>query len=204
MAKGNNRAVDRPYKFDQQAQARFLAHYAEFGVHYRAAEAAGVSGQTVYDHAKKDEEFAAAFEEAKGFFRNHLEHEARRRALEGCVEYYVQGGKVVTVDDTDENGDPIYLRHPDTGEVLYNPNTGEPLCKQRPLVRRVYSDKLMELLLKRHIPEFRDKQQVDLNVNTGVLRVEHQVSREDWEARLEKLRDRQAGFPSIVEGELAD
>jgi hypothetical protein len=199
MAEGNNREVDRPYKFDEQARAVYLAHLAEFGLHYQAAQAAGVTGQTVYDHRQKDEAFAALVEEAKGFYKDFIEHEVRRRAIEGCVEFYVQGGAVVMVPDADANGDVYPLRDAETGEILHDAE-GRPMLKMKPLVKRVYSDKLIEMLAKRHIPEFREKQQVDLNVTTGVLRVEKQVSKEDWEARLQKLRDTQAGFGSVIDG----
>jgi hypothetical protein len=34
---------------------------------------------------------------------------------------------------------------------------------------RRYSDRLLELELKRHVPEYRDKREIDINVNAGVL-----------------------------------
>lgn len=199
MAEGNNRDADEPYKFDEQARGIYLAHLAEFGLHYQAAQAAGVSGQTVYDHMKKDGAFSEAREEAKGFYRDFVEHEVRRRAIEGCVEYYVQGGQVVQIPVTDEDGNVYPLRDAETGEIL-NDAAGRPMLKMQPLIKRVYSDKLIEMLAKRHIPEFRERHQVDMNVTTGVLRVEQAVSREDWEARLEKLKEKQAGFGSVIDG----
>jgi len=50
-----------------------------------------------------------------------------------------------------------------------------------------YSDRMLELLLKRHIPEFRDKHQVDMNISGGVLVVPgNEETAEEWEARLKE------------------
>lgn len=52
---------------------------------------------------------------------------------------------------------------------------------------RHYSDNLLAMLIKRHLPEFRDHSTADVNVNGGVL-VVHQPaqSREDWLAERRK------------------
>lgn len=45
-----------------------------------------------------------------------------------------------------------------------------------------YSDRLMEILLKRHIPQFRESFKLEANVTGGVLVVPgNQTSMEDWE-----------------------
>jgi len=50
-----------------------------------------------------------------------------------------------------------------------------------------YSDRLLELMLKRHIPAYRDKSQVDMNVGGGVLIVpQGEQSSKDWEAKNKK------------------
>ena len=47
---------------------------------------------------------------------------------------------------------------------------------------REYSDRMLELYAKRHIPEYRDKHQVDMNVTGGVLVVpELAESSQEWE-----------------------
>jgi hypothetical protein len=52
---------------------------------------------------------------------------------------------------------------------------------------RHYSDQLLAMLIKRHLPEFRDHSTADVNVNGGVL-VVHQPaqSREEWLAERRK------------------
>lgn len=48
---------------------------------------------------------------------------------------------------------------------------------------RKYSDRLLELHAKRHIPDYRDKQQVDLTVKGGVIAIPAAAANADaWEA----------------------
>ena len=47
--------------------------------------------------------------------------------------------------------------------------------------KRVYSDKLLAMLAKRHIPEYRDHVTVDANVKAGVLVVNTPLTIQDWE-----------------------
>jgi len=49
-------------------------------------------------------------------------------------------------------------------------------------VVRKFSDRMLELMLKRHIPEYRDRQTVDMNLSGGVLVVPGiPMSAEEWE-----------------------
>lgn len=61
-----------------------------------------------------------------------------------------------------------------------------------------YSDRLLEFHAKRHIPEYRDRQQIDMNVTGGVMVVEAVAkSEEDWvEAFAEETT------PALLEEEL--
>ena len=50
-----------------------------------------------------------------------------------------------------------------------------------------YSDRMLELHAKRHIPEYRDKQSIDLNATGGVLVVPGAaMTAEEWEAHTRK------------------
>lgn len=56
---------------------------------------------------------------------------------------------------------------------------------------REYSDRMLELLAKRHMPEFRDRYQVDLTTAPGVLAVPGMgTTSREWE---EQHRDQPAG-----------
>jgi hypothetical protein len=47
--------------------------------------------------------------------------------------------------------------------------------------KRVYSDRLLTLLAKRHIPEYRDHVTADVNMKAGVLVVNQPMTMNDWE-----------------------
>jgi hypothetical protein len=78
-------------RFTNRARARFLETLKSTGNVTAAAEAAGFSRRTAYDHKEADETFAAAWKEAEEIATDTLEAEARRRGLEGVEEpvYYL-------------------------------------------------------------------------------------------------------------------
>lgn len=92
--------ANRPRKWE----AAFLAAVEETGTISRAAKAANVGRQTVYDYHKTDPDFACRLEIALAGAADNLEAEARRRAVEGDeVPVYAQGeviGHKVKKSDT--------------------------------------------------------------------------------------------------------
>lgn len=140
-------ANGRKTRFTPRRREKFLEVFRRTGLLNKSAEAVDVHPETVRRARKDDADFAADYDEALQYFREILEEEATRRAIEGCQEeIYYQGDVCGT--------------------------------------RRNYSDRMLELLLKRHIPEFRDKHTVDMTVGGGVLVVPgNQESVEEWEQR---------------------
>jgi predicted DNA-binding protein YlxM (UPF0122 family) len=69
---------------------KFLEHYEKLCVIGKAAAAAGVSRQAIYDWLEKSKEFKTAFESVRKNITEMLEQEAIRRAYEGIDEpvYY--------------------------------------------------------------------------------------------------------------------
>ena len=61
----------------------------------------------------------------------------------------------------------------------------EPVYQQGVLAGTVrkYDSPLLQLILKRHIPEYKEKHQVDVNLNAGVLAVPEKESEDEWERR---------------------
>jgi hypothetical protein len=156
------------HKFDKDRQEIFLRFYAETGQHYASAAAAGVCGLTVYTHVKRDEDFKERYEEAKGAFRDKLQAEVYRRAVIGVSRYVVQKGGVVR--------DP------------HNPAL--------PLVEQHYSDNLLLELARRHDPEFRPKQQVEVTHTGGVLLIPAGQTTEQWkESQKARVLDHNSGEP---------
>lgn len=161
MAKGE---IQRHGKFDEKARMIFLRHYEEFGMAYQAAAAAGVCMRTVNNTVKDDEEFALAYEESKGKFRDSIEQEIRRRSMEGVLEYVTCGKGLVFMPDENDI-DPVTKQ-----------------AKLKPVLQRKFSDNLLMFHARRHIEAYRDKSTIDHNVKGGVLLVPSGMSLEEWKA----------------------
>lgn len=136
------------------AQAAFLEAYEHTANVLRAAEHAEISRDLVYYWLEHDERFNFAYHLADAAANAHIEAEIRRRAMDGVVEPLVSQGHLVyeyePVVDADGNqkydskGKPMYQR----GQLI---------------VMRKYSDTLLIFYAKRRMPEYREKQQVDIN-----------------------------------------
>jgi hypothetical protein len=74
---------------------RFLERYAETGSVSMASQHAGVSRRTHLKWKAKAKSFYAAHEEALSMAIDTMEHEARRRAVEGTLEPVFYSGKAV-------------------------------------------------------------------------------------------------------------
>lgn len=134
-------------KFDTKARNRFFKHFREYGLLHLAADAAGVTAETIRNHRKKSKTFAARYESTLEMFRDEVEQEAHRRATKG-----------VETDHYSKDGDYTHT-----------------VTK--------YSDRLMETILKRHRPEYRDKIAVEATVAGGVLVLPHsKMTSKEWEA----------------------
>lgn len=87
IAGNNHRLLQRQrlrrgFKFDERRQQIFLDYFAGTADEDAAADAAGVSRQTVRAHMRRNPEFAALREEALGMAYARLEGEAVRQRLE--------------------------------------------------------------------------------------------------------------------------
>ena len=71
----------------------------------------------------------------------------------------------------------------------FDPDTGKPMLDETgevimiPAVVRRFSDKMLEMLAKKNMREYRDNRQVDVNVTGGVLAIPTLAAQtvEDWE-----------------------
>lgn len=123
----------------------FLHHFARLGLLGQAARATDVAPETIRVYRRDIPEFAEMFDQALQDYRESLEAEVHRRAVEGWDE-------------------PVYQK----GELVGT-------------IRR-HSDRMLELLIKKNIPEYRDKVSVDANVRGGVMVVPATAqSMDDWE-----------------------
>ena len=81
--------------FTQDRQVKCLMFLAKFGLAMRACSYAGVSFETVRKFRKENLAFQEAWDQALEIFREGLESEALRRALDGWDEPVYQKGELV-------------------------------------------------------------------------------------------------------------
>jgi len=83
------------FKNYPEAQIKYLTFLAKYGLVSKAAAYAGVSSETARLHRQANDDFAAAHDEALEIFRDSLENEALRRAIDGWDEPVYQKGELV-------------------------------------------------------------------------------------------------------------
>jgi len=84
-----------PKKFNEEARAIFLEHFAKHGRAKHAATAAGVCSKTITTTKKHDPEFAEAYEEAYAAYRDHMIEEVYKRGVLGYQKPIYQKGELV-------------------------------------------------------------------------------------------------------------
>ena len=132
-------------KFTAERLEEYLELLRQTGLKIRSAKAVGLDVSSMKRYRKENPDYDDRVEEAVSEYRESIESEIKRRAMEG-------------IDS------PVFYK----GELV---NT-----------QKQYSDRLLELHAKRHIPAYRDKHAVDHNVNGGVLIVPGvAATSEDWE-----------------------
>jgi hypothetical protein len=117
----------------------FLSALEQTGVIVKACEVAQVGRSTVWKRRQDDKEFARRFLEAEKSAGLLLEAEATRRAVEGQVR-------------------KVFNKF---SQPIIDPATGQQYEE------RIYSDRLLELLLKRHFPDlYREKVGTEVHVSS--------------------------------------
>jgi hypothetical protein len=121
-----------------EAQEKFLASFSFNANITMSCKIAEISRETFYGWQSEDQKFAELFRVAEQSANDVIRAEIHRRGVEGYEKPIVSMGRVVKGPD------------------------GEPL------IERVYSDKLLELLAKARMPEYRDKGQLEV---TGGIKI---------------------------------
>lgn len=120
----------------QETQDKFLASFAENANVSLSCKIANISRTIVYEWQEHDEIFSMRYKIAEQEANDVIRAEIYRRGVEGYEKPVVSMGKVV-----------------------YGP-------EGYPLTEKVYSDNLLSLLAKARMPEFKDKQQIDMNMTS--------------------------------------
>jgi hypothetical protein len=135
-----------------KVKERFLVAYAVTGNISLSCKAANIARRTFYDWQEKDEDFSFKFHQADREFADTMLAEFVQRARDGYQKPVVSAGRMVYEDV------PILDRH---GNQVID-DFGHPLFERKPLMERVVSDSLLAMAVKKHFPEYREKQQIDV------------------------------------------
>jgi hypothetical protein len=138
-------------------QKKFIRAYGECGVIKYACKAAGIHRSTFYDWRDNDENFKACLPFAGEDADDTLEYAAYEQSVLGTEEPAVSMGQLVYEYEEllDEKGKPVL------------DGKGKPVMKRgKQVMVKKYSPQLLITLLKARMPEkYKDKQQVDANIN---------------------------------------
>ncbi len=136
-------------KFDDVQKRSYIEEFQKTGLKAHSAAKAGVCMSCIISHRKNDPEFAAMEARAYDIYRDSLAAEVDRRAREGWDEPVYQKGIRVIEPVLNEDGSQTVN------------DAGQPIFRYAS-VRR-FSDRLMEIHIKRHDPAYRDRSMVDVN-----------------------------------------
>lgn len=161
--KGPNSGMYQSEPFTLDRKRKFCeALITNHGNRLSACRAIGVHRMTITRHLQDDPEFREMFEEAMETYREQLVAEVHRRAVDGTLKpVFFQGRRAF---DRDEKGEEIDASI------------------------REYDTALLIMLVKRHCPEFREKQVVEnhnLNTDMGLKDIEDMTPEE--RAKLREL-----------------
>lgn len=170
----------------RRAHLLFLDVYSKTGNMTEACRLSGLRRADVLAKKKDDPEgFGAAMREAEAEAADVLEAEARRRAVEGTDDLVIHSGA------------PVYHRDA-KGKVVCD-ELGQPI----PVVKKIYSDRLLETLLKANNPDkFRENVKVDHAVTGGVLLIGQKgppPTEEEWEQRMQQRRLKASNQAKVIE-----
>jgi len=138
----------------EEAQATFLDAYRLNGNIMLSCRKANIDRNTYYDWTEKDELFSFAAHQAERDFADLVHAEFVRRAMQGYEKPVVSMGRLVyeELPVLDATGKPVVDKN------------GRPLTRHgKQQTERVVSDMLLSMLVKRHFPEYREKNAITVN-----------------------------------------
>lgn len=160
---GPNSGASLGLEFTHARKKQFCeALVQNHGNRLSACRAVGVHRMTITRHLQADPEFREMFEEAMETYREQLVAEVHRRAVDGTLKpVFFQGRRAFDRDDKGQEIDASI---------------------------REYDTALLIMLVKRHCPEFREKQVVEshnVNMDMGLKDIEEMTPEE--RAKLREL-----------------
>jgi len=152
------RWLEKNKKLTSEVKGDFLWELSRCGLKTRAAELCGISVQVVEQTSKEEKEFASAMTESLEEYASWLQNKARGQFVEGLDTYKVNKGEVVM-----HNGKEV--------------------------IEKVFpNNPMMQMELKRVNPAYREKTEIDLNVQSAVLVAPSLSKVQDWISKNAKIQ----------------
>lgn len=160
---GNERKidkVDRPTRAlsreaaRKEAKAKFIEFLREDPTVSLACEYIDMSRESVYNWREKDQKFAKAWDDALERAKDVARSSIYKRGILGWEEPMVSMGQIVCEEKLllDQDGNPQFDKR------------GKPIMvKGEPILMRKWSDGLALAYAKANLPEYKEKQQIDIN-----------------------------------------
>lgn len=152
--------------FNKKMREAYLDALAEHGTVTYAIRACGTTLQTINAERDRNLDFIMMEEAAYEEHKDSIYNEVVRRGRDGVPEPVF--GPVTKEIFYDEDGNQV---HPDTiNPAFLPPGVKRVRLKEHGIIgfKHQYSDRLLERLAKRWMPEFRDHTTVDTNVTASV------------------------------------
>lgn len=126
----------------KEIQQKFLASFRLNANVTLACMQAGIDRSQIYRWQEHDQNFSLEFKQAELAANDMLLAAAWQRGVKGTEKPVVSMGR------------QVFVKVKESGKEV-----------EKPLMERVYSDSLLSLLMRARMPEFREKQTVDVNAN---------------------------------------
>lgn len=123
----------------KEVKKRFIEVFKKEANVSAACQVVGIAPKTAYEWRKVDKNFAEEWDDALNVSNDIIRKTIFGRAVDGWEEPLVSAGKIVR----DEYGNPMTVKK--------------------------YSDPLLQFLAKSRMPEFREKQSVDVNGSMKIV-----------------------------------
>jgi len=137
----------------QSVQEKFLKSFSMTANVRAACMAAGIDRSMVYYWQEHDEQFSLKFNVASEEANDLIRAALWRRGVEGIQRRVISMGRVVCEEE------PVFDAK---GMPLLDAKGKQVVKRGKPIMEPEYSDSLLALLAKARMPEFREKQQIDL------------------------------------------
>jgi hypothetical protein len=135
------------------AQETFIEAYRLNGNIMLSCRRANIDRSTYYIWMEQDEQFSFAVHQAERDFADLALAEFRKRAMEGYERPVISMGRIVWEE--------VPVTNSKTGEPVIDSKGNPVMRRTKPMMERVVSDNLLAMLIKKHFPEYREKQQIE-------------------------------------------